>query len=177
MTCIDAADTIETATCTRCGVTGPLSAFARIGQNRRVRFKCKPCRNEDARTWHAGRRTSPVARASRLTAAAKIRASAKGLPFDLDVVWVRERLERGVCEATGITFGFATERGWNTPSLDRTDARLGYTKANTRVVLFALNTACGDWGEEVFLRVAGGYLRTHPEVATQFVQAYMRALP
>lgn len=65
---------------------------------------------------------------------------------------------RARCEATGIAFDMELKRGWNTPSLDRIIPSKGYTKANTRVAIFALNTACGNWGEQPVLEIARGIL-------------------
>jgi hypothetical protein len=76
------------------------------------------------------------------------------MPFDLDRAWVQEKLNRGMCEATGIPFNMSRQRGWDTPSLDRINPKLGYVKSNTRLVLFAVNTACGDWGEDILIEIA-----------------------
>jgi len=111
-----------------------------------------------------------------LTAGAKVRATAKGLPFDLDPAWVQEKLDRGVCEATGIPFNMATDRGWDTPSLDRTEPSAGYTKANTRLVLFALNAACGDWGENRMLSIASAILKQRRERSDALSKALVENL-
>ena len=81
--------------------------------------------------------------------------------FDLTTDWVKERLDAGVCEVTGIPFRFdlSGHRNLYGPSLDRTVPEEGYTRANTRVVLFAYNSAKNGASpqetREMFLAVAG----------------------
>ena len=133
--------------CSICGNAKPLSDFSRTGWKGGYRNVCKTCRNETARELHALRSTNTATRAGRLVAGAKARAAKKGKPFDLTVEWAQEKMDAGVCEVTGIAFDMTTRRGWNTPSLDQISAGGGYTKANTRMVLFGLNAAFGNWGE------------------------------
>lgn len=116
-------------------------------------MQCKLCRNECARMAHLARESTPATRASRLVAAARSRAALKGLPFDLKVERVQAALERGCCEATGIPFNLSSKRDWATPSLDQKRAGQGYTSENTRVILFGLNAACGNWGEDRLLQI------------------------
>ena len=105
------------------------------------------------------RRKSPQARRSEwvrnLTGNARYRARQKGLEFTITSDWVRERLERGVCEVTGEPFiyGRGMARGPNSPSLDRIDPSKGYTPDNTRVVIWAYNAAKQDFTEQQFLYV------------------------
>lgn len=148
----------ETRTCSDCGSVKPISEFSKTGWKGSIRNICKLCRNAQARASTSSRRESTETRASRLVAGAKSRAAEKGLPFELTTEWVQARLALGVCEATGIAFDMAARRGWNTPSLDRIEPTEGYTLKNTRLVLFALNTACGDWGEDKMLRIASSIL-------------------
>lgn len=145
--------------CTNCGHAKPAFTFSKTGYKNTYRTVCKDCRNEAARQWGQIRRTSTSSRASRLISGAKARSMAKGLFFDLDTTWLQEKLDRGCCEATGIAFDMAVQRGWNTPSLDRLRPAEGYTKANTRLVIFALNAACGTWGENKVIEIAEAVLR------------------
>lgn len=96
----------------------------------------------------------------RLVARAKRRARAAGLPFDLRWEQVAPRLLAGRCELTGIPFR-SVRRSWRTnpyaPSLDRIDAAHGYHPANIRVVLWAVNAARGEWGDDVFHEIATAY--------------------
>lgn len=102
---------------------------------------------EASRTKALARYRTVRGLATHRLSAARLRARKGGLPFDLDADWIEERLRSGRCEATGITFVFPTEdRGsghqhpWS-PSLDRRDPALGYTKSNTRVVVWMYNAA------------------------------------
>lgn len=84
-------------------------------------------------------------RASSLVSGAKKRAAKAGLVFELDTNWVADKLEQGVCEVTGIRFELTSGRNPFAPSLDRTNPELGYTKENTKVVVWCYNTAKGGW--------------------------------
>jgi len=151
--------------CSICGNAKPLSDFSRTGWKGGYRNVCKTCRNETARELHALRSTNTATRAGRLVAGAKARAAKKGKPFDLTVEWAQEKMDAGVCEVTGIAFDMTTRRGWNTPSLDQISAGGGYTKANTRMVLFGLNAAFGNWGEQRMIDMATAILRKRREAS------------
>lgn len=138
---------LDVTPCIKCATPTIPSEFARTGYKGTRRNLCKICRNTYAREWSRNQRESTASRASKLVASAKRRAELKSIPFDLTVEWLLSRLDLGVCEATGISFSMSAKRNWNTPSLDRRIPAEGYTKQNTRVVLFALNVACGNWGE------------------------------
>ena len=86
------------------------------------------------------------------------RARQKQLAFDLDVAWVRERLQAGVCEVTKIPFDESTTTGSGSsrafsPSLDRVIPELGYTKENTKVVCWVYNAAKGVNTHEDVMRM------------------------
>lgn len=90
---------------------------------------------------------------------ARRRAKRGGLPITIDSVWVRTRMEAigHKCELTGIPFGDENHNGAHKrpfmPSLDRIDARRGYTPENVRIVCVAINTLLQDWGDAVFIRI------------------------
>lgn len=96
---------------------------------------------------------------------AKRRAVKKGLPFDLSAhkdELVRRR-EVGLCELTGIPFRdtkVSEGQGpkWNSPSIDRIKPDLGYVYSNIRIVLHAINSMMGDWGESIAGHVMHAYL-------------------
>jgi len=97
-------------------------------------------------------------RARSLFSSARNRASTKNYEIDIDVKWIEERLNKGVCEMTGLTFVFVTDgknyRNPYAPSLDRKDNLKGYTKDNCRVILWALNMGFANWGEYTYMQIA-----------------------
>lgn len=169
----------------------PLEDF---GPNKRTKdgrtFWCRPCINEHQRAY----RKTPKGRAGRAAAYHKWATSAGGRetqrelnrkyresppgrarsllsdaarrrPVEVSLEWVVARLERGVCEATGLKFDFAarTDGGHQNPyapSLDRKDPAQNYTEENTQVVILAYNFAKGQLQDsaarEVIKRMAAG---------------------
>lgn len=98
--------------------------------------------------------------------AAKARAAKTGKPFGLtrsDLVLLLLR-SGGACEVTGIAFNLtSTTKHKNrpfAPSIDRINSRLPYTMENCRLVCVAANLAINEWGDEIFSRVASGWLTT-----------------
>lgn len=156
----------EVMTCSHCGKRGNSSIFAKTGSKGTFRSVCKECRNLEARASSKRRRQSIETRASRLVAAAKGRAKDRGLPFDLDVEWVLERLEVGICQLSGKPFDLSETRSMSTPSLDRIDPKGGYAKTNTRVILFGLNAALGTWGQEKLFEAVGAAMKMQSNTST-----------
>ena len=78
--------------------------------------------------------------------AADSRAKKKSLPFDLDVEWIMERLKK-TCPVTDCVFALKntgnnySNRSPFTPSIDKIDPALGYTKDNCRLVIWWYNSA------------------------------------
>jgi hypothetical protein len=156
----------EAMECSHCGRRGSSSTFAKTGSKGTYRSVCKDCRNLEARKSSAARRDNVRTRASRLVSAAKNRASARGLPFDLDVEWVLERLTTGLCQLSGMPFDMSASRSMGTPSLDKIDPKGGYTKQNTRVILFGLNAALGTWGEKALFDAATASMKMQSSAST-----------
>lgn len=101
---------------------------------------CDPCRREYNRTYRA----TPRGRIAGLLHDARLRR-----PVTISREWLLDRLERGVCEATGIPFDFhprddGGHQNPRAPSLDRIDPSGDYTPDNTQLVLYAYNTAKGQ---------------------------------
>ncbi len=65
---------------------------------------------------------------------------------------------QGVCELTGIPFDWEKDPSVMVapyaPCLDRIDSQKGYLKSNVRLVCNCVNTAMGQWGEGVLLKIA-----------------------
>ena len=76
------------------------------------------------------------------------RCRANGLDCDLTNDWVREKFAAGVCEMTGIEFDMSVSRSANSPSIDRINPAGPYTKENCRMILWSLNRALSNHGEE-----------------------------
>lgn len=92
--------------------------------------------------------------------AAKARAAARKLPFDLTHDWIKARWT-GHCELTGLPFVVGSRLGTSlafSASIDRKEPRLGYTQTNCRLVLRAVNSFKGDDTDEIMLRIARALL-------------------
>jgi hypothetical protein len=96
---------------------------------------------------------------------AKRRAKDRNLPFDLDDYEekVEERIQRGICEVTGLPLNLEGGRTWDSPSIDRIVPKMGYLYSNIRIVSNAANGAMGDWGEQKILDMAKGILAKRQE--------------
>jgi hypothetical protein len=85
-----------------------------------------------------------------------------GLPFDLTVEWFKERLARGICEATGLLMqplnaGDSPAKRARSPwvaSVDRIDPQGGYTQNNARLVVWLYNAAKSNYTDQDVLRLA-----------------------
>lgn len=88
------------------------------------------------------------------------RCKQKSLDFDLTVAWVQERFDKKVCEVTGIAFDMVGAKTPYSPSIDRIDAKLGYTQNNCRLIIWALNRALSNYGlefmQDIFKRIKNG---------------------
>lgn len=87
---------------------------------------------------------------------AESRAKQKGMDYSLTAAWAQARWT-GRCELTGIPFDLFKSRkeGMSRcPSLDRIDNLLGYTKENTRFILYSLNAFKSNTSEEEMLFIA-----------------------
>ena len=135
------------------------------------RSDCKDCRRAD----QARRMSDPVRRAAQVVYLQEWRASTQGrarqllktaqyrsealdVPFGLSLGWIVERLDRGVCEVTGLPFDMGQPEGTRhnprAPSLDRIRPTKGYTKTNVRVVVWQFNSARNEYGDAALLELA-----------------------
>jgi hypothetical protein len=87
----------------------------------------------------------------------KDEAKRKGVEFDLSLEWFEARLKAGVCELSGLGFDFESNGRRtpkpNAPSVDRIIPGGRYTEDNCRMVLFSINRALGNFGEDYILGV------------------------
>lgn len=133
--------------CFNCGWIKPKEEFHLHRRMRDGRQSvCKECRSKE--------KTISII-ASNLISAAKKRSKKKGLPFDLDEHRdeIKQRLQEGVCEKSGIAFVFMPpEKGIahpHSPSINRIDPNCGYLYSNIEFVCWCLNAAYNNWGEDI----------------------------
>jgi hypothetical protein len=114
------------------------------------------------------RHLSPRYRAQTLFWAAKRTAKKNGLPFDLDVDWIEEKLIHGKCEVSDIPFTFTslkTGKGGMgsqnpfAPTLDREMAKKGFLKTNTRVVIWMYHSGKHNVSHETFMQLCRALVR------------------
>ena len=128
----------ERSRCSCCGKSKPVSQFNKAKSRKAgIDSRCKACRG--------AYRCSLDGRAAALLKDARLRAKAKGIKFSLTREWVKQRLDRWTCEATGWLFVIQSGRGHHpfAPSIDRINAARGYTPTNCRLVISAVNTLKG----------------------------------
>jgi len=97
--------------------------------------------------------------------AAKRRAKNKNIPFDLTYKFVIDMWndQEGKCSLTKLPLIIPTKRNNGranpfSPSIDRIDCNLGYTKNNVRLLCYIVNVALNQYGDNVFSRIADAYI-------------------
>lgn len=92
--------------------------------------------------------------AASMLSRSKFQASKSNVYFGLDLKWFKSELAKGKCAATGISFvlpsyqpGARGKRGPWTPSVDRIDNSKGYTRSNSRLVVWIYNLAKNSYDE------------------------------
>jgi hypothetical protein len=141
-----------------CGQVLPVREFGYT----KAGFKtyCRACSSADGKRWYAENTDRQRGNVKRWALDNPIATKAKSLkksahesgPSDIDMEWIMERLDRGVCELKGIPFVYEWRHPF-LPSIDRIDAsQPGHMKDNCRIVLWGLNAFKGTASEEVFLQ-------------------------
>lgn len=166
--------------CKSCGVALPSSCFSKGKTN------CKDCRASTARNKRRkkcpdcnvmflpkGRLASrcencyPVYRqAVNLLASSQYRAKVLGIENDLSVEWIQERLCKP-CPKTGFTFvllhkgnkGYGNKHP-HSPSCDKINPTLGYTKNNVQIVCWWYNCAKQRFSDEEVLSLCKAVVMT-----------------
>jgi hypothetical protein len=104
-------------------------------------------------------------RCQRLLYNSRYRAKKKGLPHELDLDWILTEVGKGKCALTGLPLSLdkpkhALRSPWS-PSLDRKDSNLGYTRENTQIVCTAVNTLKSAATLNDLLLLSTALLRKH----------------
>jgi hypothetical protein len=117
-------------------------------------------------------------RSAELIRHARDRAKKKGLGFDLDCysTEIQRRIDAGLCEVTGLPLNLEGGRTWDSPSLDRLDAKGPYLYSNVRIVCHAINSAMGDWGEQKLVQLALAILAVRKKKSGDLSQLLQRNL-
>lgn len=123
-----------------------------IGSNRRA-FRNKYKKDGTRRKVAKAYRQTVHGRTKLAIQEIRQRAAKRGLEFSLTEEWIRERLESGKCELTGIEFDLNTKRPFS-PSVDRTDSTKGYTPDNCRMVVLCYNLAKNEATDDDVLEMA-----------------------
>lgn len=130
--------------CPKCGIVKTINDFhKRTKRKSGLQFYCKECHWQN---WREYRINNPITdQTNRMVAAARSRAKAKDLPFDIDHEYVRS-LVVSQCPVFGTPLEWSTYRGRgpgaiaNSPSLDRIDPTKGYVKGNVWIISHKANT-------------------------------------
>jgi hypothetical protein len=85
---------------------------------------------------------------------ARRNAQRLGVPFSITREWVQERVDRGRCEVTNITFQSLPRGNPFCASLDQKRPQGGYTPENAQVVVCIYNLAKNKWSHEDVLTLA-----------------------
>lgn len=145
--------------CSSCHEMKPAKAFTRNAITKSgLSCSCREC----AATWFGQSRQTVTGRSKRLLRAARERARAKGVPFNLTLGWIEGRIAAGSCELTMEAFHMGKPVKGRVhafaPSIDRIVPEKGYTKKNCRMVLAHVNLAINEFGQEAFRRLCLRYL-------------------
>lgn len=145
-------------TCKVCCVTKTVDSFYPCGKNKegvlRYALTCISCTKVKSKVYYELKYSSTLAKAKDLLKNSK-QKNKEGREFDIDLDFLVEKLDKGVCEVTGIAFSYERKRSGSTnkfaPSVDRLDSNLGYTKDNVRVVIWWYNLMKNDETDEATL--------------------------
>jgi hypothetical protein len=119
---------------------------------------CKPCsKNANYRN----RMLEYKWRIGKLFASAKYRAKDKNLPFNLTLEYLIGLWDKqdGKCSIVGIPFNLNSpieinQVNPNAPSIDRIIPKLGYVQGNVRFVIYHVNVALSEYGEDSLIKLA-----------------------
>lgn len=101
--------------------------------------------------------TSLRGRALTLLKSAERRSHKFNEKLTIDFDFIYDKLVNGKCEVTGVTFDFNKSEKYDknphSPSIDRIDSSIGYTKENTRIVIWQYNLMKGEVSDNELLQL------------------------
>lgn len=135
--------------CALCGIQYKKDLFYHYRRDGKPFSQCKKCRRIQENAY----RRTPLGIGKRLLEGCKKR----GDLVTIDEVWVMERIEKGVCEVTGLPLKLKCEGGRRspyTPSIDQKIPGMGYTQENSQLVCWIYNIAKCDWSHDDVITLA-----------------------
>lgn len=128
--------------CSRCLIDLPLDKFCpRKGTTDGFNGKCKECRYQESKAWKTNNPVNYLC--SNMLTKARKRAQSKGWAFDLTFEDL-QHLVVSHCPILGTElvwkYGHGLGLGAHSPSLDRIDNSLGYTKDNVAIISHKANS-------------------------------------
>ena len=129
--------------CVTCGVPYSEDLFYHYRRDSKPFANCKVCRRAQENEY----RRTPKGVGSRLLEGCKKRSK----NVTIDEEWIMDRLEKGVCEVTGLPLNLSNKgkrRGPFTPSIDQKIPGVGYTKENCQLVCWIYNISKCDWSHD-----------------------------
>lgn len=167
-------DMSETKQCKGCDQILPVELFSRKSNPN----KCKHCLNVYNRDYyntnydrhlHRSRRYRSTTQGRVKLIMAQIRARTKklGLPITLQESVIAEKIEAGVCEASGLPLNLDDVRAhWDNPlgpSLDRIESGEGYTDKNVQLVCNMYNRGKNKHPEIDFIAMCVAVAERHAD--------------
>ena len=109
----------------------------------------RPDIREKDRQAQKRKRNSLNGKAYSIWKASSRRAQKRNETFSLSRQWIKDQLMIGKCAVSGLLFDLSSiGRSPYSPSIDRIDNTKGYIPENCRLILWALNAAFSNWGEQ-----------------------------